>query len=138
MAAIKARLLIIKLSLGKAATHLAVPGLVSLAGTCVLLTQAWEGGLQTRGDIAGVTGGGGGADVGGVSEPEGISQVLEGLEMREGDRRASEGQPTEPLGDITDLFVFVFKYLSWWAALVWCLAAYCSMLVFRLGLNSGA
>lgn len=129
MQAIKTRLLIIKVAVGKSATQLAVPALVSLAAFCVLFTQAVERELA--------------AGLGGANEKSGVEGS--GLEGEASDGVLSGGVESEAQGqsagsgggNIKDLYEFVFKYLSWWCALVWCVGAYGTMAICRLGLNSG-
>ncbi|KAF5827515.1 hypothetical protein DUNSADRAFT_540 [Dunaliella salina] len=125
MAAVKTRMLIIKMALGKAAAQLAVPALLSLAGCCVLLTQAWGSGLLPfqHGPWSSGNFGAAGAGEGGAGDKDGgkDGEVEGGI--------AGQGQ-------LSDLYMFVFRYLTWWASLAWCVSAYCSMTVSRLGLNT--
>jgi len=122
MAAIKERMMIIKLALGKAAAQLAVLGLLALAGFCVLFTQACATGwlLELLPALAAFGGKSSTANENGKSGEVGDEQP--GV--------ASQG-------NVYDLYSFVFRFLTWWSSLVWCVSAYCTMTVSRLGLNTG-
>lgn len=125
MAAVRVRLNYIRVTVGKAATQLLVPCVLTLSCSILLLVYGWAAWWPVhRGSVLARLGAAGAAAEGGVP-----GAALEGGQAGEG---GGGGGP----GDASLLWVFLARYFGWWACLVWSVCACCTLLIKRVGLDA--